>query len=132
MSCSSDEWAENIIGRAHSCPWAGDPALTQPFGSTASPPPLAPNQLMKGMDPTPLFASQEPLSWQRVGFDFGWKGGEQLPSVRLSPAPLHGSAARSSLQIQGRGITPGRGVYQNTLQSSSLAANITLTSFLGE
>lgn len=49
---------------AHSCPQAGDPALSQPFGTTARPSPLALNLLMKGMNPGSPFASQEPLSWQ--------------------------------------------------------------------
>lgn len=37
---------------------------------------------------------------KELGLDFGGKEGEQLPSVRLSPAPLHVSAAGSSLQIK--------------------------------
>lgn len=41
------------------------------------------------------------------GFDFRGKRGEQLPGVRLSPAPVHGSAAGSSLKIKGRGIHQG-------------------------
>lgn len=42
-----------------------------------------------------------------LGFDFGGKGGEQLPGVRLPPAPLHGRAVGSSWQIKGRGIHQG-------------------------
>lgn len=106
MNCSSDGWAGSIIGRAmavwaHSCPMAGDPALTQAITSGTQPA----HEGHEPWSPLCLFPSfVMAKSWILI---LVGEGEEQLLVVRLSPAPLHGSAAESSLQIIGRGIHQG-------------------------
>lgn len=84
------------------------------------------------MNPGPLSASQEPLSWQRAGFRFRGEGRRAITKCEVISSSFACKCCRELLADQKKRDTSGRGAYQNTLQSSSLAANIVLVSFLGE
>lgn len=109
MSCSfrwvgRKHYRQAMAMGAHSCPWAGDPGPTQPFGSTARPSPLALNLLMKGVNSGSPFASQEPLSRQRVGVWFQGKERRATTKCEVISSSFAWKCWGSSLQINGKGI----------------------------
>lgn len=130
-----DFWVHELFLRREGCkaaalgPMAIRREMMQPSHSPHVPPPAwcCPNRSWRGMNPSPLFASQEPLLLQRAGFLVSsGKGEEWSPGMRISPAPLVFPPGRCWGEIvahQRKRNTSVRGGYRNALQSSSPAAN---------
>lgn len=76
--------------------------------------------------PFPLFCHGKELD-----FDFGGGGRRAISGCEVISSTFAWKCCRELFADYRKRDTSGRGAYQNTLQSSSLAANIILTSFLG-
>lgn len=134
MSFSSVGKAERLRHRGRAMAAGDDVALAQPSCTSASPSRLLPDPFMKGDEPrSPICLSGSSGAAKSWGLISG--GREESSHEARGYLQLLCSSPHAGVEDRCRSKEEeyfGEGGYQNALQSSSLAANIKLASFLGE